>query len=138
MASLNKVMIMGNLGKDAEVRDLPSGSKVASFSLATTDSFKDKDGNRQEVTEWINCTMWGKQAEIAEKYFKKGTALYVEGKMKTSSWEKDGVRQYKTEINVYAFQFLGGKSDGASAAQTPAATTSSAPSLPSMDDNLPF
>tara|TARA_R110002126_G_scaffold5579_3_gene29487 strand:- start:3950 stop:4363 length:414 start_codon:yes stop_codon:yes gene_type:complete len=137
MGSLNKVMVMGNLGKDAEVRDLPSGGKVASFSLATTDSFKDKSGERKEVTEWINCTIWGKQAEIAEKWFKKGTGLYVEGKMKTTSWEKDGITRYKTEVNVFSFQFLGGKSDGATA-KPAASTPAAAPGLPSMESDLPF
>jgi len=126
MSNLNKCMFMGNLGKDAEVRQA-GDSKVASFSLAVSEKYKDT-----EKTEWVNCVAWGKLADVAEKYFKKGTKLYVEGKMQTRSWDKEGVTQYRTEFVIFSFQFIGGpKQDG----EKPAAA---APTLPPISDDLPF
>ena len=91
MAGLNKVMLIGNLGKDPEVRALESGVPVATFSLATSESYKDKEGNRQTATEWHNIVVWRGLAEVAEKYLKKGSQIYVEGKLKTRNWQdKDG------------------------------------------------
>ena len=114
MASLNECAFMGNLGKDAEVRQA-GDSKVASFSLAVTEKYKDK-----ESTEWINCVAWNKLADVAEKFFKKGTQLYVKGKVQTRSWEKDGVTQYRTEFVIFSFQFIGGKKeDGGQARPNP-------------------
>ena len=127
MASLNECAFMGNLGKDAEVRQA-GDSKVASFSLAVTEKYKDK-----ENTEWVNCVAWGKLAEVAEKYFKKGTQLYVKGKVQTRSWDKDGVTQYRTEFVIFSFQFIGGPKQEASADKS-----EPAPSLPKMEDDLPF
>ncbi len=107
MASLNKVQVIGNLGRDPEVRMTPSGSKVASFSLAVTERFKDKSGQQKESTEWVNLVLWRRQAEIAEQYLRKGSSIYAEGKLQTQSWENNGQKHFKTEIVVSNFQMLG-------------------------------
>lgn len=112
MASLNKVQIIGNLGRDPEVR-MVGESKVANFSVAVTEKFNNRNGEKQEKTEWINVVFWGKLAEIAEQYLKKGSSVYVEGKMETSSWEdNDGNKKYKTEVRGFSMQMLGGRSEG--------------------------
>lgn len=98
MSSLNKVSLIGNLGKDPEVRTLDNGNKVASFSIATTESWKDKNGERQSQTEWHNVVLWKGLAGVAESYLKKGSKVYVEGKLTTRSYEKDGQTRYITEI----------------------------------------
>ncbi len=99
MPGVNKVILIGNLGKDPEVRHLESGSAVASFSLATSDSYKDRNtGERVDATEWHNIVLWKGLAEIAEKYLKKGSQIYIEGKLRTRSWEKDGITRYTTEV----------------------------------------
>ncbi len=114
---INKVFLYGNLGRDPELRALPSGAKVASFSIATTRVYKDKDGNKQEQTDWHNIVLFGRQAEIAEQYLKKGNAIFVEGRMQTRSWEdKDGKKQYRTEVVADRFQF--GTSSGGSSASS--------------------
>ena len=108
MASLNKVQVIGNLGRDPEVRMTPSGSKVASFSLAVTERFKDKNGQQKESTEWVNLVLWRRQAEIAEQYLRKGSSIYAEGKLQTQSWDDpNGQKRYKTEVVVSNFQMLG-------------------------------
>ena len=112
MAAVNRVTLIGNLGKDPEVRKTPSGSTVASFSLATTEKFTDKQGQRQEQTEWHNVVAWNKSAETIAQYLKKGSSVYVEGKLKTQSWEDNGVKKYRTEILVQRFQFLDSKPQG--------------------------
>ncbi len=109
MASLNKFIGIGNLGRDPEVRQTPNGDKVARFSVAITEKFKDKSGQQKESTEWINLVLWRKQAEIAEKYLRKGSSIYFEGKLKTQSWENNGQKHYKTEVVVSNFQKLGSK-----------------------------
>lgn len=113
---LNKVMLIGNLGRDPEVRSTPSGQPVASFSLATNRRWKDRDGNRQEQTEWHNIVVWGRQAEIAGQYLAKGRQIYVEGRLQTRSWEdkQSGEKKYRTEIVCDNFQMLGGRGDGGS------------------------
>lgn len=99
MAGLNKVILVGNLGKDPEVRHLEGGTAVANFSLATSESFKDKSGQRIEQTEWHNIVVWRGLAEAAEKYLKKGMTIYLEGKLRTRSWDdKEGHKRYITEI----------------------------------------
>jgi single-strand DNA-binding protein len=113
--SLNKVMLIGNVGKDPEVRYLDgnnnpgSGStKVATFTLATTERYRDRNGELRENTEWHNIVMWGKNAEYAEKYIRKGTKLYIEGKLSTRVWEdRNTIKHYVTEIHVERFEFLG-------------------------------
>jgi single-strand DNA-binding protein len=114
MASVNKVILVGNLGRDPEVRFMPNGDAVCNFSIATTDSWKDKSGARQEKTEWHNITMYRKLAEIAGEYLKKGRPVYVEGSLQTRKWEKDGVTRYTTEIIANQMQMLGGRDGGGS------------------------
>lgn len=99
MGSLNKVQIIGNLGKDPEVRAIPSGAKVANFSIATTESYTGKDGQKSDKTEWHNIVMWRGLAEVAEKYLKKGSQVYIEGRLQTRSWDDAaGNKKYITEI----------------------------------------
>jgi single-strand DNA-binding protein len=109
MASVNKAIIVGNLGKDPEVHYMPNGEAVCNFSVATTETWKDKSGAKQEKTEWLNIVMYRKLAEIAGKYLKKGASVYLEGRIQTRSWEKDGVTRYSTEIIADQMQMLGGK-----------------------------
>lgn len=116
MAGVNKVILVGHLGKDPEVRHLESGAAVANFSMATTESYKDKNGNRQDQTEWHNIVLWRGLAEVAEKYLKKGNLVYIEGKLKTRSWQdKEGATRYTTEIVGDNMTMLGSKSDNSSA-----------------------
>ncbi len=112
MASLNKVQLIGNLGYDPEVRHLPGGEIVANISIATTEKWKDKaTGEAKELTEWHRVSFFGKLAEIVEKYLKKGSAVYVDGSLRTRKYkDKDGVEKYATDIKAYALQMLGGKS----------------------------
>lgn len=110
MAGINKVILVGNLGKDPEVRYLDNGVAVANFSLATTENYKNKEGERVSQTEWHNIVLWRGLAEVAEKYLKKGASIYVEGKIKTRKWEdKEGVTRYTTEILGDNMTMLGGK-----------------------------
>lgn len=111
---LNKVMIIGNLGRDPEVRSTASGQPVADFSVATTRKWRDRDGNRQEQTEWHNVVCWGKQAEIAGQYLRKGKQVFIEGRLQTRSWDdkNSGEKRYKTEIIVENFQMLGSRQGG--------------------------
>lgn len=102
---LNKAMVYGNLTRDPELKSLPSGMQVASFSLATNRTWNDKDGKKQEAVDYHNVTSFGKQAEVIAKYLTKGSPVYVEGRLQTQSWEKDGVKHYRTEIVVEQFQF---------------------------------
>lgn len=110
--SLNKVMLIGNCGKDPDVRHLESGSVTASFTLATTERYKDRNGDTKEQTEWHNIVCWRGLAEIAEKYVRKGTPLFIEGRLRYRSYnDKDGNLRYITEIQADSFQMLGKKSD---------------------------
>ncbi len=110
MASLNKVMLIGNLGKDPDVRTIPSGVKVANFPIATSESYTGKDGNRVEKTEWHNIVMWRGLAEVAEKYLKKGNPVFIEGKLQTRSWDdQNGQKRYMTEIVADNMTMLGGR-----------------------------
>ena len=110
MASVNKAIIIGNLGKDPEMRYMPSGDAICNFSLATTDSWKDKNGEKQEKTEWHRISMFGKLAEIAGEYLKKGSQVYVEGRIQTRKWtNKEGQDQYTTEIVADKMQMLGSR-----------------------------
>lgn len=115
-ASLNKVMLIGNVGRDPEVRYLDqnsqSGNKVANFTLATTERYKDRGGNQQERTEWHNIVAWGNNADVAEKYIHRGTSLYVEGRLRTREYtDANGVKKYRTEIYVDSLQLLGRRND---------------------------
>ncbi len=112
MASVNKVILVGNLGRDPEVRYMPNGEAVANFSIATTENWKDKSGVKQEKTEWHNIVMYRRLAEIAGEYLKKGRPVYIEGRLQTRKWEKDGVTRYSTEIIGDQMQMLGSKDGG--------------------------
>jgi single-strand DNA-binding protein len=109
--SLNKVMLIGNLGKDPEVKYTPGGATLAKFSLATNERFKDKSGEWQERTEWHNIVMWQRLAEIAGEHLKKGSKVYIEGRLQTSSWEdkQSGDKKYRTEVIADALVMLGDK-----------------------------
>jgi len=148
MAGVNKVILIGNLGKDPEVRHLESGVAVANFSIATTETYKDRNtGERKDVTEWHNIVLWRGLAEVAEKYLKKGSQVYVEGKLRTRSWEKDGVTRYTTEVVGDTMTMLGGKPSSGDQQQE---NTASSPAINMQDsgqadvsaddasDDLPF
>lgn len=135
--SVNKAIIVGNLGRDPEVRHLPSGQMVASFSVATTERFKGRDGQPREATEWHSVVVYGKQAETCAQYLKKGRQVYVEGRLSTRQWEaKDGSgKRSRTEIVALRVQFLGGKpSAGAEEPEELAAETTP----PLEDEDIPF
>src|ERR1700757_4758196 len=112
--SVNKVILIGNVGKDPEVKFLPSGSAVANFTLATSDRFKDKGGEWQDRTEWHNLTAYAKLAEIIRDYVKKGSKLYIEGKIQTRSWDDktSGEKKYRTEIIINDLSLLSGRGEG--------------------------
>ena len=113
MAGINKVILVGHLGRDPEVRTIESGAKVARFTLATTEAYKDRNGERKEVTEWHTIICWRNLADIAEKYLLKGKLVYVEGKLRTRSWDDNtGAKRYATEVSADNFVMLGAKSDG--------------------------
>jgi single-strand DNA-binding protein len=139
--SLNKVMLIGNLGKDPELKYTPSGVAVATFSIATSEQWKDQEGNAQERTEWHNIVAWRKLAEIVGEYLKKGKKIYLEGKLQTRNYEKDGVKRYVTEIVADQIIMLdsagarnGGGSSAASSSEPMAAPSMEAP----KEDDLPF
>lgn len=117
MASLNKVILIGNLGRDPEVRYMPNGEAVCNFSIATTDNWKDKQGQKQERTEWHNIVMYRRLAEIAGEYLKKGSSVYLEGRIQTRKWQdkNTGQDRYTTEIIADQMQMLGGRAGGATA-----------------------
>lgn len=109
---VNKVILIGNVGQEPKVKDLDNGNKIVNFSLATSERYTNRDGEKIEETEWHNCVCFGKQADIAAQYVEKGKKLYVEGQLKTRSWEDgEGVTKYKTEINVRNFTFVSGKNE---------------------------
>ena len=140
MAGVNKVILIGNLGKDPEVRYLDSGVAVANFSLATTESYKNKEGERISQTEWHNVVLWRGLAEITEKYLKKGNSVYIEGKIKNRKWEdKDGNTRYTTEILADNMTMLG-KKDAGSSETSESTTTTTEESIPQEEkgDDLPF
>lgn len=137
MASVNKAILIGNLGADPELRYTPGGQAVASFSIATTERFKNKDGEQQERTEWHNIVCWGRQAEIANEYLRKGSSVYIEGRIQTRSYDdKDGIKRYRTEIVTRQMQLLGGRQQGQAAQPQPSAAPE--PEISTDDDDLPF
>jgi single-strand DNA-binding protein len=163
MASVNKVIVVGNLGRDPETRYMPSGDAMTNIAVATTDKWKDKaSGEQKEATEWHRIAFFGKLAEIAGQYLKKGSQVYIEGKLRTRKWtDKDGVEKFTTEIIADSMQMLGSRqgmggsapmddggfggapSGGGSAARTPSAAPArapakQAPNLSDMDDDIPF
>jgi single-strand DNA-binding protein len=153
MASINKVILIGNLGADPETRYLPSGDAVTNVRLATTDTWKDKSGEKQEHTEWHRVAFFGKLAEIAGEYLKKGSPVYVEGRIRTRKWQdKDGQDRYSTEIVGDRMQLLGSRGGGGAemaprtASAAPSGGGGGAPRAPAkssgpfdeMDDDIPF
>lgn len=144
MGSLNKVLLIGNLGKDPELKYTPGGQAVTTFTLATTRKWRDKEGNNQEDTQWHNIKIWGRQAEVAQQYLKKGRQVYIEGRIETRTYDdKDGNRKWFTDINVQQFVMLGSRGDDAPGGDmgSPSAGQSApaAPGAPAAtDDDLPF
>lgn len=143
---INKVILIGHLGRDPEVKYFPSGDAIANATIATAESWKDKQtGEQKEATEWHNVVFPGKLAEIAGKYLKKGSKVYVEGSLRTRSWEKDGVKRYTTEIRVHDLQMLDGKpADGSPRQDAPRTQQDRQPTnhdpvdAPFEDDEIPF
>ena len=157
MASVNKVILVGNLGADPEVRYMSNGEAVANVRLATTESWKDKNsGEKREVTEWHRVVFYRKLAEIVGQYLKKGSSVYIEGRIRTRKWQdKEGQERYTTEIEATEMQMLGGRQSAASSSGGEAeyggsmpssssgggsrpAPTKKAPSFDTMDDDIPF
>ena len=153
MASVNKVILIGNLGADPETRYLPSGDAVTNIRIATTDTWKDKSGEKQEHTEWHRVAFFGKTAEIAGEYLKKGSPVYVEGRIRTRKWQdKEGQERYSTEIVADRMQLLGARGGGGAEpmAREPAAASAGAGgggkpqqrkgggAFDEMDDDIPF
>ena len=155
MASINKVILIGNIGKDPEIRYMPSGDAMVNLTLATTDSWKDKNGEKQERTEWHRVAIFGKLAEIAGEYLKKGSQVYFEGSLKTRKWtNKEGQDQYTTEVIADKMQMLGGRGGSANMenngpaeskpsrsnapAQNNSQPKSSGNSFDDLDDDIPF
>jgi single-strand DNA-binding protein len=146
MSGVNKVILIGRLGKDPEVRNFENGNSVANFSLATTEVYRDKTTNeKKEITEWHNISLWGRLAEIAAKYLHKGEMVYIEGKLRTRSWEKDGVTRYTTEVIGESMNMLTPKGSGSNAntsnqdyAGQPKAQYDSKGTPESATDDLPF
>jgi single-strand DNA-binding protein len=148
MASVNKVILIGNLGADPETRYLPSGDAVTNIRIATTEAWKDKGGEKQEHTEWHRIAFFGKQAEIAGEYLKKGSPVYVEGRIRTRKWQdKDGQDRYSTEIVADRMQLLGSRGGGADAIAREPAAVAGTPAKPparrddpfkGVEDDIPF
>lgn len=148
MSSLNKVTLIGRLGKEPEIRATQTGDKIANFSLATSENWKDQYGNKQERTEWHKVVIFGKLAEVVEKYVGKGDQIYLEGKLTTRKWEKDGVDHYTTEVQVTQIGgkliMLGSKDKDTAPAQQqtqPAQTTAARKPVTAdapFDDEIPF
>ena len=144
-ASINKAILIGNLGSDPELRSTPSGVQVANFSLATTESWTDKSGERQERTEWHRVVIWRRLAEVAGQYLKKGSKIYIEGKLQTRSWEdQNGQKRYTTEVVANSMEMLDGgqtfvaEGDVAHNAREGAASRASMAGGGPSDDGLPF
>jgi len=149
MGSVNKVILVGNLGRDAELRYTPGGAAVATLNLATTEVWNDKGGQRQEKTEWHRIVLWGKQAESLQEYLTKGKQIYVEGRLQTRQWDdKDGNKRYTTEIKADRITLLGGgggggaRGGGASMDRSSGAMSHGGgdepPIEPITDDDIPF
>ena len=152
MAGVNKVILVGNLGADPEVKYLEGDNVVANLRLATTEAYKDRNGNRVEQTEWHDLELWGAQAKIAEQYLRKGSQIFVEGKIKSDTWQDEqGQNRKRTKIRVLSFTMLGSRPDGASgqgggmsapASHEPKPVSQSQPKpdldLADTDDDLPF
>ena len=137
MAYLNKIQIIGNIGRDPETR-MAGETKVSNFSVAVTEKYKGRDGQMQEKTEWIKIVFWGRQAEICEQYLKKGSSVYIEGKLETRSWDDKttGEKKYQTEVRGVVLQMLGGAKKEETYTTYGNQPDFSAP--PAPEDSLPF
>jgi single-strand DNA-binding protein len=145
MGSVNKCILVGNLGRDAELRYTPGGAAVATLNLATTEVWNDKQGQKQEKTEWHRVVVWGKQAESLQEYLTKGKQIYVEGRLQTRQWDdKDGNKKYTTEIKADRITLLGGGGGGGGrsmdrgGSQMAPGGMDDAPMEPITDDDIPF
>lgn len=140
MAGINKVILVGRLGKDPEVKHFQDGSAVCNFSIATSEEWKDKNsGEKKELTEWHRIVTFRRLAEICGQYLAKGRQVYVEGRLQTRSWEQDGVKRYSTEIVAKEVQFLGGRSDGGNQSQQDGGYGDSYQGTEGqIDDDIPF
>ena len=141
MGSVNKVILVGNLGRDAEVKVTASGQSVASFSIATTETWT-KDGEKKEKTEWHRIVLWGRQADTLQPYLTKGKQIYVEGRLETRNWEKDGQKHYTTEVKADRIVLLGGGRGGERSERSDRGDSGYADPLanaaPITDDDIPF
>lgn len=141
MASVNKVILVGNLGRDPELRHTTNGTPVANFTLATTDRWSDPtSGERKERTEWHRIVVWGKQAEVAGEYLRKGKQVYVEGSLQTREWtDREGNKRTTTEIRAHRFQMLGSRQDDRPPVESPQPTPAVAePEAAYDEDDIPF
>lgn len=140
MASVNKVILIGNLGRDPEVRYTTGGNPVANFTMATTDRWNDPaTGEKKERTEWHRIVVWGKQAEIAGEYLRKGRQVYVEGSLQTREWtDRDGNKKYTTEVRAQRFQMLGKRDDAPVSGGQPEAPAVAEPDAAYSEDDIPF
>jgi single-strand DNA-binding protein len=139
MASVNKVILIGNLGKDPEIRTTPQGTALARFSVATTTTWKDNSGAKQEKTEWHDVVAWERLAQICGEYLHKGKMVYVEGSLQTRSWEdQNGQKRYKTEVKANNVVMLSPRVDGAGAASRAPREVSEVAEAPTYDDDVPF
>jgi single-strand DNA-binding protein len=140
MASVNKVLLIGNLGRDPEVRFTTGGSAVANFTLATTDRWNDQaTGEKKERTEWHRVVVWGKQAEIAGEYLRKGRQVYVEGALQTREWtDKEGTKRYTTEVKALRFQMLGKRDDAPVSMSQETTPAVAEPAAGYNEDDIPF
>lgn len=139
MSSLNKVHIIGRLGAEPEVRFTKSNIAVATLSVATTERYKDKNGEQQENVEWHKIVAWGRLAEICQQYLKKGSLAYFEGSLQTQEWEKEGVKRYTTQIKAFNMQMLDSKGSHGSEGHAPEPKAVEVSSdFDGMDDDLPF
>ena len=141
MASYSRTFLLGNLGRDPEIRYTPTGTAVANFSVATSEKWTDKDGNKQERTEWHRIVAWAKLAEICSEFLRKGSPVFIEGRIRTNEWEADdGSKRRQTEIHAITVQFLGRREDGAQPAIPRAKTEipAAAPEPSDMNSDIPF
>jgi single-strand DNA-binding protein len=138
--SVNKVILVGNLGRDPEVRATPSGQSVCNLSVATTDRFTDRAGQQRDQTEWHNIVVWGKQADLCGQYLKKGRQVYVEGRLTTRQYDaKDGTgKRYRTEIVAQRVQFLGGRAPAGFDEGVPDFNSGTDAPAPVDDEDIPF
>jgi single-strand DNA-binding protein len=139
MASVNKVILIGNLGRDPEVRYTPSGTAVANFSLATTDNWTNKDGEKQSRTEWHRIEAWGRLGEICGEYLSKGRQVYIEGSLQTDEWEdQEGNKRQTTKIRAWKMQMLGSRDSGGATSEGESGGQKGSTGKQPLDDDIPF